>query len=306
MSLAKAVGFEAQPLPVSWTQRDLLLYAHTIGAQPAELNLTYELDPKWSPFPTYPLVLSLKGDSHTVTDFAKMLDHGGRVPLPEFDRRRVVHAEQSIEVLRPIPASSGTGWHITKRVNGIKDTGKGIIMEQEHTLVCPAGVPHVRMFATSMFLGATFEKGFSKFLVAKPVGGNPPQRNPDYIHTDVVGANHAALYRLNGDYNPLHIDPKLGKSMGFGGIILHGLCSYGYAAHAIVAGFAGSDPSRFVSMSARFASPVIPGQTLETLAWKEDKGDTVVVTFVQRIKETGKVNLANGVVVLKKAAASKL
>nr|KAJ3417947.1 hypothetical protein HK105_000560 [Polyrhizophydium stewartii] len=276
--LSKAVGFELASLPVGWNQRDLLLYAATIGTRADELNLNYELHPKWAPFPTYPLVLGLKGDSQTITDFAKMVSHGGDIPLPPFDRTRVVHAEQTIQVLKPIPANSGPGWKITKRVTGIKDTGKGIIMEQENCLVSPSGEIHTRMFGSSFYVGATHQKGFSKFIVQKPEGANPPSRAPD-------------------------MDPKLGKSMGFGGVILHGLCFYGFAAHAVLAHFGNSDPSRFVSMAARFASPVVPGQTVETLAWKESRADGDYITFIQRIKETGKVNLSNGLIVLKPASA---
>jgi peroxisomal enoyl-CoA hydratase 2 len=78
------------------------------------------------------------------------------------------------------------------------------------------------------------------------------------------------LYRLNGDYNPLHIDPTVGPKMGFkgthsffleltSGTILHGLCTYNIAAVQVLRAYGNSDPVNFKSFEARFSAPVIPG-----------------------------------------------
>ena len=71
----------------------------------------------------------------------------------------------------------------------------------------------------------------------------------------------ALLYRLNGDYNPLHADPTIGPKMGFKGAILHGLCTYNIAAVQVLRAFGNSDPANFKSFEARFSAPVLPGGT---------------------------------------------
>jgi hypothetical protein len=79
----------------------------------------------------------------------------------------------------------------------------------------------------------------------------PPTRPPDAVVEAPTTASQAALYRLNGDYNPLHIDPAVAQGAGFQRPILHGLCSMGMAVRAVVAAFAGDDPSAVLSVKVR-------------------------------------------------------
>jgi acyl dehydratase len=83
------------------------------------------------------------------------------------------------------------------------------------------------------------------------------------------------VYRLSGDRNPLHADPKFAARGGFSRPILHGLCTYGVTGRALLHTLCGSEPSRFRSMSGRFTRPVLPGDTLVVSIWlPEDGGDT--------------------------------
>ncbi|KAH8917427.1 peroxisomal dehydratase [Atractiella rhizophila] len=306
VDLPSVIGKKISEQAVSWTKRDLILYALSIGATAEDLQYVYELSPKMKVFPTFPLVLGFKGTSHEVVNFetARM---GEKVKgLPKLDSKKLVHAEQSVIVLKELPLV-GEGFKLISEYSGVHDKGKNLIVESMSTLIGPDGKEYVKTVSSSFNFGAGGHGGFSKSVAPKfPVSAKakPPSRNPDAVVALKTSPDQAALYRLSGDYNPLHIDPSIGPQMGFKGAILHGLCSYGHAAMSISKSFPGY---KLVGMSSRFTSPVYPGETLETLIWKEEKGDKVEVDFIQRVKETGKVCLGGGVALLvKEDGKSKL
>jgi acyl dehydratase len=110
----------------------------------------------------------------------------------------------------------------------------------------------------------------------------------------IIPHNQAALYRLSGDKNPLHIDPAFARKGGFDRPILHGLCSFGYAGRAILGSVCQGDPARFKSFSVRFMNVVYPGDTLITEGWKLGSGRYIIHTANQ----DGKIVLGNGLAVM--------
>lgn len=126
----------------------------------------------------------------------------------------------------------------------------------------------------------------------------PPQgKKADAVYEQETNAETAHLYRLNGDYNPLHATPEPGKAMGFGGAIMHGLYSWNSTCHSILKSLGGSDPKNIKEFAARFASPVLAGDTLVTEMWKmgdKDSEGFEEVRFLTKVKKTGKVCLSNG------------
>ena len=62
------------------------------------------------------------------------------------------------------------------------------------------------------------------------------------------------MYRLSGDYNTLHADPEIAQAVGFDRPILHGLCTFGHAARAVLrSGLVpeGGDPALLRSVTVR-------------------------------------------------------
>ena len=128
----------------------------------------------------------------------------------------------------------------------------------------------------------------------------PKDKAPDATLEHQTTPESALLYRLNGDYNPLHATPEPGQKMGFGGTIMHGLYSWNTTAHALLKQFGGGDPANLREYQARFASPVKPGDKLVTQAWVtgEKQGEWQEVRFVTQVAG-GKVALSNGRALLK-------
>ena len=124
----------------------------------------------------------------------------------------------------------------------------------------------------------------------------PKDKAPDAVLEHQTSPGSALLYRLNGDYNPLHATPEPGKKMGFGGVILHGLYSWNSTCHEILKALGGNDPANIKEYQARFASPVRPGDKLVTRVWRTGEkvdGDWEEIRFQTQI-EGGKVCLSNG------------
>ena len=107
---------------------------------------------------------------------------------------------------------------------------------------------------------------------------------PDMSLEDKTSIDQAALYRLNGDFNPLHIDPSFSQILGFDKPILHGLCTFGYAVKHIIQAYCGNDVSLFKSVKVRFAKPVLPGQTIQTNMWLDREAKRVY--FECKVAET--------------------
>jgi acyl dehydratase len=168
-----------------------------------------------------------------------------------------------------------------------KGPGGGAVILVERTL----HDEHGSLIATVE--NSTFARGHGGFggkVSVSPPVHEVPAGTPD-VHCDLpTPPNLAIIYRLNGDTNPLHIDPERARAAGFPRPILHGLATYGVAAHAIMRSIANYEPARFRGMEARFVKPVFPGDTLRTDMWV--KGDEV--SFRCRVPERDVIVLDHG------------
>ncbi len=64
----------------------------------------------------------------------------------------------------------------------------------------------------------------------------------------------------SGDFNPIHIDPDVGKMAGLGGAILQGLCTMAWAVEAFMSYL--GDPGRISKVRVRFSKPVAIEDTI--------------------------------------------
>ena len=271
------VGVPSEPQLRSWDSKDALLYAVGVGAglgDPLqELEFTTEncqgIEQKV--LPTFAVLIAQ----------ARM----GR-SLGDFDRAMLVHAEQYFELHRPLPVAGTVS--ITSTVTGMYDKGSGALVVTESVAVDAAtGEPLVTSRSGAFVRG---QGGFGG-----PRGTDPPwtlpDRAPDHQVVRETRPEQALLYRLSGDRNPLHVDPKFAARGGFPQPILHGLCTYGVTGRALLRVLCDGDPARFRSMSGRFTRPVLPGEPLTISIWRQEDGDTALF---QTARTDGEVVIDRG------------
>jgi acyl dehydratase len=249
------VGVDSEPAERTWTTTDVLLYALGVGAGQAdplaELEFTTEN--------------SIGLPTKVLPTFGNMISGGGRGRrLGDFDPAAFVHAEQAFTLHRPLPAA-GTARSVS-RVSGIYDKGSAALVVTESTTADAAtGDPLVTT------RGSIFIRGEGGFGGDRGPGQDwaMPSGPPDEQVTYQTRPDQALLYRLTGDRNPLHSDPKFAARGGFARPILHGMCTFGYTGRALLHAVCGSEPARFGSMEGRFTRPVIPGDELTISIWAD-------------------------------------
>ncbi|KUJ08018.1 Thioesterase/thiol ester dehydrase-isomerase [Mollisia scopiformis] len=300
-------GFEYPVKEVSWLKRDVLLFANSIGCTADELHFLYELHPNFAVFPTYPIILPFKLTHQDIIDFYAAQASTPIPNVPKFDARRVVDGQRLMTFLKPLPpTSAGRTFELRSKVIGVYDKGKaGSVVETQQDIVDKAtGESYARAVGSAFFVGQGNwggPKGPATENFPPPKG-----READVVVSHQTTAESALLYRLNGDYNPLHATPEPGQKMGFGGTIMHGLSSWNFAAHGLLKALGGSDPKNIREFQARFASPVKPGDKLVTDIWRtgEMKGEWEEIRFVTKVVG-GKVCLSNGRALMKCVGGAK-
>ena len=258
-----AVGTKGEPVDISWTSKDALLYAVGIGAGTDELAFTTEntngVDQQV--FPTFPVVLGWGRGSAMGN-------------IGSFNPAMLVHGQQAVTLHRPLPVE-GTAT-LQSQVVAMYDKGKAAVVVSESQATMD-GEPLYSTRSSAFIRG---EGGWGGDRGPSGPQNEPPDRAPDHSVTYQTSPDQALVYRLSGDRNPLHSDPAFAAMGGFDRPILHGLCTYGFTGRALLHTLCNSDPARFGHIEGRFASPVLPGEALTVDMWRSGDGEAVFVTRV--------------------------
>lgn len=280
-NLIEAIGKRLSAPEYAYTNLQPILYALGVGMttkDPDHLKFLFERNEEFSCLPSFGVIPAQAG----------MFGSLASVPGLNIDFTKLLHGEQYLELYKPLPTSGTLKSECI--IADILDKGSGaVLLLDVHTynegdLVC------FNQF--SLFVVGAGGFGGKRTSDKVKVTVNPPSRPPDATMTDVTSTNQAALYRLNGDWNPLHIDPTFAAFGGFTKPILHGLCTMGFAARHVLKQYANNDVTKFKSIKVRFAKPVIPGQTLETEMWKEGNR----IHLRAKVKENNEVVLTGAYV----------
>jgi hypothetical protein len=267
-----------EPKRITYGAKDTILYALSVGVgsdplDENQLRLAYE-----------------KGLAALPTMAAVLAHPGAWIAEPRFKVNflKLLHGEQGLTVYRLLPAEGEIEANYRVRAVVDKGEGKGALVYFEKELGDAKSDERLCTVSSTLFLRA--DGGCGSF-------GTPPESLPasaagapefsDEIKTS-VGA--ALLYRLNGDLNPIHVDPAASAKAGFERPILHGLCTYGVVGYLLTRTVCGNDPGRLRSLGARFSSPVFPGETIRVEGSRGDGG----VYFQASVPERQQVVLSQG------------
>lgn len=278
MNLEKLLARKFAPIEHTLTPRDCILYALGIGAgsrpqDPRDLQYLYEQGLKV--FPAFVNVIAHPGGWIQDREL-------------EVDWVRLLHGEQSFEMHAQLEANKtyvGT-FKIMDVVD--KGPGKGALLFLRKELREQGKAELVSVVTSTYFLRG--DGGCGGTTTAAPVPHALPERTPDGQCVLSTLPQAALIYRLSGDYNPIHADPAMAHKAGFEGPILHGLCSLGVATRAVLQAACDDQPGRLKSLRLRFSAPVYPGETIATDYWRDGN----VVSFRARVVERDLIVLNNG------------
>lgn len=256
------------PVSITYNKRDVLLYAVGIGTR--DLRFVYEGHPEFAVFPTFPIRW---GGAGAPIDTTKIPNSPG--PLN-------IDAERYLEMVKPLPLEGTV--QVTSRLVGVHPRGKGNgFVESESQVTDENGEVYIRM------ANGSFRRGVEQLGDIEPFEGTGktysakiavPDTAPSVTTEANIPDNQAHIYRLSGDYNPLHIDPESARFGGFDEPILHGLCTFGHCGQLLLEALCGSDINKFRKIKVRFSSPVMLNDTIQIRAWDDGPGRVVFQAYV--------------------------
>eukprot|EP00388_Colpodella_angusta_P006571 GDKJ01019308.1.p1 GENE.GDKJ01019308.1~~GDKJ01019308.1.p1 ORF type:complete len:302 (-),score=74.12 GDKJ01019308.1:185-1090(-) len=290
----KCRGYVVSEEKVTYGPREVMLYALGIGISQdpldeKDLKWTYENSEDFAPIPSFAVVLSSMENL-----FGALLACPG---LPEFNPMMLLHGEEKVVIHKPLPASG----NLTQRtvIQDVVDKNSGALLIISIDSFDAATKEPVCSTIHSLFIRGI--GGFGGGKGAAPSDNRPPKNaSPTASFEKQTTPNQALVYRLSGDYNPLHADKQMAEMGGFDRPILHGLCFFGIGTHAVVRTILNNDVSLIRSIEGRFSSPVLPGHKLKVEMWRISK-EKIVFQVIN--EDTKKVCLSNGGITLAPHAA---
>jgi acyl dehydratase len=273
----KIMAMRVPPVEQSFGPKDCMLYALGVGLghdpmNEDELAFVYEKNLKVLP------------------TMATVLGYGGSWAREAgIDQVKVVNGEQGFTLHRPLK-TKGTLIGQTRILEVVdKGVGKGALIFSEREVTDKATGELIATVSQTAFCRG--DGGFGGPPRSAPTPTHPiPDRAPDFTCDLATRPEAALIYRLSGDYNPLHAEPAFARAAGFERPIFHGLGTFGVSGHALLKTLCGYDPNRLISFGCRFSTPVFPGETIRTEMWR----DGAVVSFRARVIERDVIAINNG------------
>ena len=283
----QAIGRGLPAVSYRYDARDAALYALGIGApthplDQDELKFVYEgWQRGFQVFPTFAV---------TFTRDLIQLYLSGDICGIQYNPMLLLHGEQHLQLHRPLPAAATV--NSRPRIVEILDKGSGLLMQIAADSHDETGAL-LASARSSLFIRGSGGFGGERGSSSQPA---MPARPADIVHEERTLPAQALIYRLSGDPNPLHVDPAMAALGNYEKPILHGLCTFGFAARAILKRCGGNEADRLRAIGARFAQHVYPGETLVTEIWRLSPSE---VRFQTKVKERDTVVLSQAYAALR-------
>jgi len=278
MDINAVLNWQFENIEHSYSEKDTILYALGLGfgSDPTDqTELPYVYEENLVASPSMAVILAYPG--------FWLKDPGTGI-----NWQKVLHGEQWLEVYKPLPAHGTVIGQL--KIDHISDKGseKGAVIYSSRNIIEKESGETLARVSSSTFCRG--DGGFGGENKPGPVPAQIPDRTPDATCLLSTVPQQALIYRLSGDFNPLHVDPKVAVSVGFKRPILHGLATYGLAARAILKTYCEYDPTRLKTLNVRFSAPVYPGETVQFKFWKVE----AEVRFQASVPERNAIVLNNG------------
>ncbi|MES2482415.1 MAG: MaoC/PaaZ C-terminal domain-containing protein [Pseudomonadota bacterium] len=273
MTHPQLLALEFPEREFSYDERDTMLYAVGVGLGREPEDLPFVFEQGLRALPTQAVVVAWEDTWQDVIGL---------------DVLRVVHGEQRVTLHGPLPARGRVRARFGIADVFDKGPGRGaIVLARTELSDAASGAPLATLLSTVFARG---DGGFGGPNGRRPEPHALPSRAADHVRERAVRPEQAAIYRLSGDRNPLHVDPAFARAAGFDRPILHGLCTWGMAAAEVLRTACGMKAERLLHFEARFTAPVYPGETLRTEVWIDGQ----VVSFRTTSTERAVVVLDHG------------
>ena len=254
----------------TYTKEDSMLYALSLGVGKDPTDLRQ-------------LPFVYEENQRCLPSFGTVLGHPGfwlRDMETGVAWEKIVHAQHELIIHRPLPVSAEIIGY--QKIVDVIDRGadRGAMIIWQRSIVDAA--TKEALCTINQYMLARADGGFGgpgKQLDALP---SLPDREADAALVYQSDPQMALLYRLNGDWNPLHADPKVAKVAGFDRPILHGLATWGRAATDVMSRYCDNNPDRISRIAGRFTAPVYPGESFRTEMWQEGNNIHFRVVAVER------------------------
>jgi len=251
----------------TYSEKDTILYALALGygsdpTSEAQLKFVYERN------------------LQAVPTLASVLCHPGfwlSDPRTGVDASKAVHGEQTMRfhgALKPSGAVHGY-CRVTEVIDKGSGTGALVVIERTlHDAATGDLVATIEQRTLCRGDGGFSAPGPARAPRAVRVAPAPTAEAPEPTYrVEIRSLPQAALiFRLSADPNALHVDPATAAAAGYARPILHGLCTFGIAARAILESCCGNEPARLQGLQGRFSAPAYPGETISTDIWREERG----------------------------------
>ncbi|XP_062199884.1 enoyl-CoA hydratase 2, peroxisomal-like [Phragmites australis] len=262
----------------AYDERDVALYALGVGAcnvdaaDEKELQLVYHRNGQSSikVLPTFVSLFTVKKGNELGLD----------VPGLQYDPKHLLHAQQYMEIHRPIPSRAIVTNKI--KVSRLHDRGKAAVLELETLTTLEGSGQVLCMNRSTIYLRGAggFSNSSQPFSYATS-RVTFPDYTPSAVYEDCTQKSQALLCGLAGYFDPLHSDPVIAQAAGFSHPILPRLGTLGFVIRVVMRSFCNMEPTTVKSISCLFLHHVYPGETLVTEMWPEGQR----VYYKTKVKE---------------------